>query len=258
MNNVKLIPKAHPEPVRGVSFAPTDLKFCTGSDDTTIKVWDFARCHQECVLAGHGGDVKGLEWHPYSSVIASASKDALTKLWDARTGSHGVGSAGKSSSASSQIGNGCVATLYGHKGSVLACRWNSNGNWLLTGARDQVIKLWDVRMLREINTFRGHVKEITALAWHPSHEKLFVSGSYSGEMCFWLADSSVGVNSGSSGGDSINGVQSSGNSSSGNGRIVEPLEMISHAHEGAIWTVAWHPMGHVICTGSNDNTAKFW
>ena len=60
MNNVKLISKAHKEPVRGVSFAPTDLKFCTGGDDTLVKVWDFARAEEECSMIGHGSDVKGL------------------------------------------------------------------------------------------------------------------------------------------------------------------------------------------------------
>ena len=30
------------------------------------------------------------------------------------------------------------------------------------------------------------------------------------------------------------------------------------AHENAIWTMDWHPNGHLLCTGSNDHTAKFW
>ncbi len=34
------------------SFSSTDLKFCSCSDDTTVKVWDFARCQEERSLAG--------------------------------------------------------------------------------------------------------------------------------------------------------------------------------------------------------------
>lgn len=30
------------------------------------------------------------------------------------------------------------------------------------------------------------------------------------------------------------------------------------AHEGMIWSLAWHPLGHILCSGSNDHTSKFW
>lgn len=34
MNNLKLF-QGHKEPIRGLTFAPTDTKFATGSDDST-------------------------------------------------------------------------------------------------------------------------------------------------------------------------------------------------------------------------------
>lgn len=48
-----------------------------------------------------------------------------------------------------------------HKSSVMAVQWNSNGNWLLTGGRDHLIKLYDIRIMKEMHTFRGHKKEVT-------------------------------------------------------------------------------------------------
>ena len=165
MNNVKAA-AAHKEPVRGVAFAPSDLKFVTCSDDTTLKVWDFARCQQESVLAGHGGDVKAVDWHPSSALVASASKDTLVKLWCPRAGE-------------------AVASLHGHKNMVTAAKWNANGNWLLTASRDQTAKVFDVRTLRELTTFRGHARDVTAVAWHPLHEGLLVSGGYDGALLFW-------------------------------------------------------------------------
>ncbi|KAL4203735.1 hypothetical protein AMTRI_Chr01g105350 [Amborella trichopoda] len=47
MNNVKANKSAHKEYVRDLSFSWTDLKFCSCSDDDTIKVWDFARCQEK-------------------------------------------------------------------------------------------------------------------------------------------------------------------------------------------------------------------
>ena len=47
MNNVKVNKSTHKESVRVLSFCRTDLKFCSCSDDTTLKVWDFAWCQEE-------------------------------------------------------------------------------------------------------------------------------------------------------------------------------------------------------------------
>lgn len=30
------------------------------------------------------------------------------------------------------------------------------------------------------------------------------------------------------------------------------------AHDSIVWTLAWHPLGHILCSGSNDHTIKFW
>jgi polyadenylation factor subunit 2 len=144
MNNVKANKTAHKEAVRDLSFSSTDLKFCSCSDDTTVKVWDFARCQEERSLAGHGWDVKSVDWHPQKSLLVSGAKDNLVKLWDAKTGRE-------------------LCTLHGHKNTVLSVKWNSNGNWVLTASRDQTIKLYDVRTFKELETYRGHRKEVTGL-----------------------------------------------------------------------------------------------
>ncbi|KAL9255573.1 Flowering time control protein FY-like protein [Drosera capensis] len=158
MNNVKANKSAHKESVRGLR---TDLKFCSCSDDTTVKVWDFARCQEEKSLSGHGWDVKCVDWHPTKSLLVSGGKDNLIKLWDAKSGSE-------------------LSSFHGHKNTVLCVKWNDNGNWVLTASKDQIIKLYDIRSMKELESFRGHQKDVTALAWHPFHEEYFVSGSYDG------------------------------------------------------------------------------
>lgn len=46
---------------------------------------------------------------------------------------------------------------------MLKVGWNQNGNWLLTAARDQLLKLFDVRTMRELQTFKAHKKEVTCI-----------------------------------------------------------------------------------------------
>ena len=33
---------------------------------------------------------------------------------------------------------------------------------------------------------------------------------------------------------------------------------IEQAHDSLIWSMSWHPLGHVLASGSNDHTTKFW
>ncbi|VDK39100.1 unnamed protein product [Gongylonema pulchrum] len=67
-----------------------------------------------------------------------------------------------------------------------------------------------------------------ALAWHPVHESLFVSGGGDGSLAYWLVNS------------------------------VKELAFLEHAHDQAIWSLEWHPLGHILASGSNDNNTKFW
>ena len=92
-----------------------------------------------------------------------------------------------------------------------------------------MIKLFDIRNLKqEMQIFRGHRSEVSCIAWHPIHEGLFSSGGGNGDMYYWH----VGEEN--------------------------ELASVEPAHNNIIWTLDWHPMGHVLVSGSNDNTARFW
>ncbi|KAH9499370.1 WD repeat-containing protein 33 [Bulinus truncatus] len=194
------------------SFCPSDTKFASCSDDGTVRIWDFMRCHEERILRGHGADVRCVDWHPQKALLASGSKDNQqpVKLWDPRTGNS-------------------LATLHAHKHTVMDLKWHLNGNWMLTASRDHLLKLFDIRNLKEeLQTFKGHKREATAIGWHPIHEGLFVSGSADGALMFWM----VGCD------HEVGGME--------------------EAHEGMVWSVAWHPLGHILASGSNDHATKFW
>ena len=208
LNNVKII-QAHREPVRCLSFSPTDIKFASCSDDSTIKIWDFNEAREELMLTGHGWDVKCVDWHPNKGLLASGSKDNLIKLWDPKSGKN-------------------LSTFHGHKNTILGLQWNKNGNWLAAGSRDQLVKVYDIRMMRELQSFKGHKKEINSLTWHPHHEEMFATGGSDGSVYFWMV------------GD------------------VNPVGTLESAHDSNVWSLDWHPMGHIFSTGSNDHATRFW
>ncbi|KAF3771517.1 Flowering time control protein [Nymphaea thermarum] len=49
-----------------------------------------------------------------------------------------------------------------------------------------MLQLYDIRAMKELESFRGHRKDVTALAWHPFHEEYFVSGSFDGSIFHWV------------------------------------------------------------------------
>jgi polyadenylation factor subunit 2 len=67
-----------------------------------------------------------------------------------------------------------------------------------------------------------------AIAWHPIHENLFVSGGWEGSINFWLTDDDT------------------------------PVASMENAHESSVFALDWHPLGHILVSGSNDHTTRFW
>ncbi|MBA0571062.1 hypothetical protein Golob_004656, partial [Gossypium lobatum] len=37
-----------------------------------------------------------------------------------------------------------------------------------------------------------------------------------------------------------------------------PQIELPNAHDNSVWDIAWHPIGYLLCSGSNDHTTKFW
>ncbi|KAI9501480.1 WD40-repeat-containing domain protein, partial [Coemansia spiralis] len=215
---VKVI-NGHKAPIRGLSFSPTDTKFVSASDDQQLKVWDFLRGEEESTLIGHTWVVAAVDWHPYLGMIASGGKDKAVNIWDPRT-------------------TKCLARLARHNNSITGLQWNRNGNWLLAGGRDHSIKLFDVRKLKEeIRSFDTQGREIHSIAWHPMHETLFASGgsvcdnkepTSDGSIQYWFTDDE------------------------------KHKACVERGHSSYIWSLAWHPMGHILASGSNDKVTNFW
>jgi len=77
----------HTKGVNTVEYCPgADRPYLvTGSDDGTVKVWDYQT--KACVqtLIGHQGNVSAVSFHPELPIIISASEDGAVCLWNANT-----------------------------------------------------------------------------------------------------------------------------------------------------------------------------
>ncbi|KAN0109792.1 WD40-repeat-containing domain protein [Russula decolorans] len=249
MNNLTAWP-AHREAVRGLSFSPDDDRFATASDDSTVRVWSFAESREERVLTGHGWDVKCVEWHPTMGLLVSGSKDNLIKFWDPRTGT-------------------ALTTLHQHKNTIQALSWAPHGNLLASASRDQTVRVFDIRSMKEWVVLRGHKKEVCSLAWHPVHP-ILVSGGSEGAILHWdLSSPTAGTptpifptTSSSAATTSTSPASHTTSPStvalSAPAPQVPPRATLSQAHDSNVWALAFHPLGHLLVSASNDHTTRFW
>jgi polyadenylation factor subunit 2 len=201
---------------------------------------------------GHDESVRDLAFSPGDGIkFVSCSDDKLAKIWDFSNMSierelsgHGwdvkcadwhpykslIATGSKDSlvklwdpKSSRELCN-----VHAHNNAVTKVKWSINGNFLLTGSKDTLIKLYDLRTMTEFQVFKRHQKEVSSLAWHPFHEELFVSGGFDGSLGFWITG------------------------------YDDAAEFIMNAHAGVIRDVAWHPLGHLLATGSKDSSTRFW
>lgn len=242
-NNLKEIKRAHGESSRDISFAirdlafaPNDSKFVTACDDATLQIFDFAAGTAESTLKGHTWDAKSVDWHPTKGLLASGSKDHQVKLWDPRTGR-------------------CLTTLQGHKNTIAKTAFEpTRGQLLATCARDQTARIFDLRSMRDICLLKGHQKDISTLTWHPFHASMLTTGGADGSIFHYLLDE---PNSPPGTLASIPPYESP-DPSNAPAQIIYPAHRVQYAHDFAVWSLDWHPLGHILASGSNDKVSRFW
>ena len=84
---------------------------------------------------------------------------------------------------------------HAHKHTVMELSWNRNGNWLLTASRDHLLKLFDIRNLKEeVQSFRGHKKEATSQCSHLFIFQCQILNSWNLTLVTFTADRSPSSN----------------------------------------------------------------
>jgi polyadenylation factor subunit 2 len=78
---------------------------------------------------------------------------------------------------------------------------------------------------------------LKAVAWHPVHP-LLVSGGSEGAILHWDLSTP----------DSTTFTQA----------VSTPRATLSQAHDSNVWSLAYHPFGHILVSASNDHTTRFW
>lgn len=136
----------------------------------------------------------------------------------------------------------CRQELFGHKDIVLCldtCVSSFKTALLASGGKDNVVRVWDVELGFCLAIAEGHMAAVGALAFSKKTSNFLVSGSSDHTIKVW----------------DLGGLQ-------GSSVLQEPKKLSSKstvaAHDKDINSIAVAPNDSLICSGSQDRTARVW
>ncbi|KAJ5570602.1 Nuclear distribution protein nudF 1 [Penicillium hispanicum] len=160
--------ESHRQPITCVAFHPIFSSLASGSEDTTIKIWDWELGELERTIKGHTRAVLDVDYGGPrgGTLLASCSSDLTIKLWD----------------PADEYKN--IRTLPGHDHSVSAVRFipsgaagsPMSGNLLVSASRDMTLRIWDVTTGYCVKTLQGHSAWVRDVAPSPDGRFLFSAG----------------------------------------------------------------------------------
>ncbi|KAM3360160.1 hypothetical protein P3S68_019872 [Capsicum galapagoense] len=103
----------------------------------------------------------------------------------------------------------------------------------LSDGKDNLVKLWDAKLGKELSSFHGHKNTVLCVKWNQNGNWIL---SASKDQIIKLYDIRA-----------MKDLES-----------FPPQVEITNAHETGVWDLSWHPIGYLLCSGSNDQTTNFW
>lgn len=243
-NNVNILSKSHENAIQDLAFSPNDSKFVSCSDDQTLKIWNFSTARQERILKGHHWDVKCCDWHPSLGIVVSGSKDNLLKIWDPRDAS-------------------CLTTMHDFKHTVTKVQFQKIGNKRLMAAcsRDHSTRVFDIRTMKPLVSIHSfNDTDLCSIAWHPIHSSILTIGGYDGSLSTYDLDRAIDPEVIAEPVANETGFMPIGTNlrSMHVQTMTDCLHRIPYAHDKAIYTLEYHPLGHILCTAGADKSLRFW
>ncbi|BGO97470.1 Polyadenylation factor subunit 2 [Rhodotorula toruloides] len=248
--NFETILQAHDSAVRALSWSHSGQWLLSADNAGVIKYFQ-QNMNNLQIFQGHNEAIRDASWAPNDERFVTGADDGVIKVWNFErmkeervlTGHGWDVKCVKWHPTKGLLASGSkdnlvkfwdprtatvLTTLHGHKNTIQALAWSPNGNMVATASRDQLVKVYDIRAMKEFATLRGHKKEVCSVAWHPIHHDLLVSGGSEGSIIHWSLPDPA------------------------------PKESLEFAHDSNVWSLAYHPLGHLLVSASNDHTTRFW
>jgi WD40 repeat protein len=150
--------QGHTDWVRSTIIQLKDGSILSGSDDSTLKIWD--KNSGECIstLVGHEKDIT-CALQILDGRIVSGSSDFNLRIWDIKS-------------------RACLMTLQGHT-NIMQCVLQLSDGRLVSGCNDETLKIWDVHSGRCMKTITGHTSIVQNVLQLDDEKIVSISGDMS-------------------------------------------------------------------------------
>ncbi|KAK9449836.1 WD40-repeat-containing domain protein [Limtongia smithiae] len=210
----------------------------TGSEDTTVALWDINTFSSAKTSAGHLAPTKvftthtaivnDVAWHAHhDSLFGTVADDLTLQIHDTR-----------SASATP------MQKVQAHTEAVNAISFNSASEYILaTASADKTVALWDLRKLSIcLHSLQGHVDDVTCVQWSPHEETILASASHDRRVIIWDVAR-------------IGQEQTQEDAEDGPPELL----FIHGGHTNRISDFSWSPtMPWVIASAAEDNLLQVW
>ena len=203
--------RGHTDTVFTVAFSPDGQQLASGSADQSICLWQVATGTLVNTFCDHVGPIFTLAFDPTGTLLASAGRDRVVRIWDL---------------AARTLRHHCI----GHTEEVIDLRFHyvtaTGITWLITGSRDQSVRLWASDSGQLHHTLVDANNEILAIAASPGGHLLAASGADHMIRCWDLT--------------------------------TMQLRYSFSGHGDAVRALAFSADGITLASGGNDQTIRLW
>lgn len=225
----------------------------TGDNRGVIQFCDETFRNMMVIKNSHSSAVRGLSFSPLDTRLASCGEDANIHIW--------------------ALGRDRPElVMQGHQSEIKSIDWHPSRSLIVTGSRDNNIKLWDPKQGSTcVSTITAHKRSVNSCVWNQNGYWL-ASGSQDGlvkvydirtmrEIEVWRGQNSEVCRI------AWHPVHETLLVSGGyNGSLMywicggqqTPHSIIGDAHRQSIDLISWHHTGNLLATASHDCLLKFW
>ncbi|ODV81343.1 polyadenylation factor subunit 2 [Suhomyces tanzawaensis NRRL Y-17324] len=271
--NFETIMQAHDLPILSLTYSHNDEWLLSGDQSGVIKYWQ-PNFNNVNIINGHSNGIRDIAFSPNDSKFLTAGDDSSLKIWNFNNGKE-------------------ERTLAGHHWEVKSADWHPNLGLIVSGSKDNLVKLWDPRSPNCITTLHGFKHTVNKTRFQTAGTKRLLATVSRDRSCrvFDLRtmkdilvlrdqDSDLSCVSWNPIHPSLlttaayNGsmnhylldsyipdtasTKTKVNPYSTPSVGLESLHKIPYAHEKAIHALEYHPLGHLLCSAGSDKTARFW